>query len=164
MYRFFLKSIFVVLLLMISVVNASAQDTKWMVLELSNGLTNSFLLDNNYRINVEQDSVILNSENIRASYPKTTVRKYYVVKGANLQDEVESVIADGISVEHIAPNVLRIVGLPQNASVTVHGSNGVMYHKETVTSTSTILTLAPYPSGVYIIHSPGIGSIKVVKK
>lgn len=164
MKRFYLKYVIILLLAYFSSTTVYSQNSKWVVVKLKDGQVNSYLLKDVVRITAEQDSLILRSNDIKASYLKSSVSRYFVIKENELEDDIHAVIQEGITVEHVGRDVLKITGLPVDSQISVYGSNGMLFKQFTVGSNTALITLESLPSGVYILHSASIGSIKVVKK
>lgn len=138
-----------------------AQEKNALVVKLTNGTTNTFVLSNKPVVTMPDNNVVISGV-ASATYARSEVEKFYFIYDDG--SGVESFGKDNIAFFYEDGENVRIKGLKDNATVSVASLDGKIISTQKSDGAGNItISLGNQPKGIYIISFEG-RSIKIRKE
>lgn len=162
------RKISLILLLMVSILAiAEVQKPKALIVRLSEGTENAYILSEEPIVTIQEDKMIVTGI-IEVAYFRSEISKFYfedidpddprIMKNPTGVDNVEK---NNVEFRYVDGENILIRGLNENTIVTVTSIDGVLISSQRSDSTGNVsISLKNRKSGVYVISFEG-RSVKV---
>lgn len=143
---------------MFAIVGMKAQEKNALVVKLTDGSTNTFVLSNKPVVTMPDNNVVISGV-ASATYARSEVEKFYFIYDDG--SGIEPIGKDNIAFFYEDGENVRITGLKDKTTVSVASLDGkIIFTQKSDGTGSVTISLGNHSKGIYII-SFGERSIKV---
>jgi hypothetical protein len=153
-----MKKILILFIGILASMTIFAQEKNALVVKLTDGSTNTFVLSNKPVVTMPGNNVVISGV-ASATYSRSEVEKFYFIYDDG--SGIESIGKDNIAFFYEDGENVRITGLKDKTTVSVASLDGKIISTQKSDGTGIVtISLGNHPKGIYII-SVGGRSIKV---
>jgi len=150
-----------ILLMILSLPLVAMAGNMAFVIELSNGTTANFLLQDKPTLRMEDTKINISTNTVQASYEKAEVKRFYFTNEAS---GVKKMAPNNIVYKQIDGDRFEIIGLSKNEQITVCDITGGLICDVSRTNDKATINLSGHKQGVYLIKVGNCKTIKIIKK
>ena len=145
-----MKKLLVLIFSIFAITAANAEGFNTFVVKLTDGSTNKFLLSEQPKITLPENSVVLTTNSVNVEYDRSEVEKFYFEYTTD--SSVEAIECNTVAFKYDDKNV-TISGLGNNNTVSVFSAEGkCVYEVNTNGSSDINISLEGLQKGVYVIN------------
>ena len=153
-----MKKILVLIIGILASMTIFAQEKNALVVKLTDGSTNTFVLSNKPVVTMPGNNVVISGV-ASATYSRSEVEKFYFIYDDG--SGIESIGKDNIAFYYEDGENVRITGLKDKTTVSVVSLDGKVISTQKSDGVGSVtIYLGKHPKGIYIINFGG-KSIKV---
>ena len=155
--RKFIRILLVALLLPMTVMAANTA----LVVELTNGQTANFLLQDKPVLTMEGTRLNIKTEAVQTDYERSLVKQFYFTDGAT---GVKEVLKNALVYKQTDADHLEISGLSQNDRIAIYNTSGVQVGSVSRDSDKAVISLSGLERGIYLVKIGKSQTIKFIRK
>lgn len=153
-----MKKILVLFIGILASISIYAQDKNTLVVKLTDGSINTYVLSNKPIITMQANNVVISGV-ASTTYARSEVEKFYFIYDD--ASGVESIGKENMAFIYEDGNNIYITGLEERTTVSVVSIDGKIFSTQKVDGTGRVaISLGNHPKGIYIISFGG-KSIKI---
>lgn len=135
-------------------------ESKYMTIELNNGLLFSFLLDENPVITYENESLLVNKDE-KTTYSFDDIKNYHFTEDD--QTAAKMTIANTLEIVKLDDETIEIKNAEVNCNVAIYSVDGIIVDKAKANAEGNATVKMPNQAGVYVVVA-GKQSFKIIRK
>ncbi|MBQ0156788.1 MAG: hypothetical protein KBT22_09480 [Bacteroidales bacterium] len=135
-------------------------ESKYMTIELNNGLLFSFLLDENPVITYENESLLVNKDE-KTTYSFDDIKNYHFTEDD--QTAAKMTIANTLEIVKLDDETIEIKNAEANCNVAIYSVDGIIVDKAKANAEGNATVKMPNQAGVYVVVA-GKQSFKIIRK
>ena len=155
--RKFIRILLVALLLPMTVMAANTA----LVVELTNGQTANFLLQDKPVLTMEGSRLNIKTEAVQTDYERSLVKQFYFADGST---GVKEVLKNALVYKQTDADHLEISGLSQNDRIAIYNTSGVQVGSVSRDSDKAVISLSGLERGIYLVKIGKSQTIKFLRK
>ena len=155
--RKFIRILLVALLLPMTVMAANTA----LVVELTNGQTANFLLQDKPVLTMEGSRLNIKTETVQTDYERSLVKQFYFTDGST---GVKEVLKNALVYKQTDADHLEISGLSQNDRIAIYNTSGVQVGSVSRDSDKAVISLSGLEKGIYLVRIGKSQTIKFTRK
>lgn len=153
----FIRILLAALLLPMSVMAANTT----LVVELTNGVTASYLLQDKPVLTIEGSRLNIKTEAVQTDYERSMVKRFYFIGELT---GVKEASKNALVYRQTDTDHLEISGLAPNDRIAIYNTAGVQVGSASRDSDKAIVSLSGLQRGIYLVKIGNSQTIKFVRK
>ena len=132
-----------------------------LVVELTNGQTANYLLQDKPVLTIEGTRLNIKTEAVQTDYERSLVKQFYFTDGAT---GVKEVLKNALVYKQTDADHLEISGLSQNERIAIYNTSGVQVGSVSRDSDKAVISLSGLEKGIYLVRIGKSQTIKFTRK
>lgn len=153
------KLIKILLVFLLLPISAAASTT--LVVELTNGQTDSYLLLDKPVLMMEGTQLAIKTETIQTSYERSQMKRFFFTGKTS---GIKKVCKNALVYKQVDVDHLEISGLPQSDRIAIYNVSGVEVGEVKRNGDKTVVSLSELQRGVYLVKIGNSQTIKFLRK